>query len=354
MNAIIAGRSGKRGDPPGTPVFVGERHLESPCISFIQYDSDRIVEMRDVDVSQCKQLHTEAGVTWINVDGLHDVALVSSLAEDFELHPLIVEDILNTTQRPKCDGYDDHFHITLKMLRWDSAEQRIDVEQVSLVLGKGLVLSFQEKPGDVFELIRERIRKGKGRIRNMGADYLAYCLIDAIVDEYFAILEQMGEQIECVEGTLAESANAATLHRIHQLKRENLLLRRSVWPVREMINTLGQSESTLLTEDVRPYWRDAYGHSIQVIDTMETLRDLLAGMLDTYLSSVNNRMNEVMKVLTVIATIFIPLSFIAGVYGMNFQHMPELKWQWGYAAVLLLMAVVASGMLLYFKRRKWF
>ncbi len=354
MRNIVADRSEKRGQAPGTPVFVGERHLETPSVSLIRYDAGSVEEQKGVDASTCRPPHDATGVTWINVDGLHDVALVDSLAKEFDLHPLIVEDILNTTQRPSCDDYDGHLHITLKMLRWDSDERRIDVEQVSLILGKGFVLSFQEKPGDVFEPIRERIREGKGRVRNMGADYLAYSLIDAIVDEYFAILEQMGEQIEWVEGKLADRPDAAVLRDIHQLKRENLLLRRSTWPVRELINTLGRTESKLLTEDVRLYLRDVYGHSVQVIDTMETLRDLLSGMLDTYLSSVNNRMNEVMKVLTVIATIFIPLSFIAGLYGMNFQHMPELQWRWGYAAVLLFMGVVAAGMLLHFKRKKWF
>ena len=354
MRNIVANRSGKRGQAPGTPVFVGEKYLETPLVTTIAYDESRATEGQTADRPKFIPSHARSGVTWINIDGLHDPDLIASLAQDCGLHPLVLEDILNTTQRPRCEDYGDFFYIAIKMLRWDSTHQRIDTEQVSLILGDGYVLSFQEKPGDVFASVRERIAKGKGRIRAMGADYLTYCLIDAIVDEYFHILEQAGEVIEAIESDLAVKPDSKLLQRIHRLKREGLLLRRSAWPVRELLSTLEHEESPLLTDETRLYLRDAYGHSVQVIDTTETLRDLLAGMLDTYLSSVNNRMNEVMKVLTVIATTFIPLTFIAGIYGMNFQHMPELSWRWAYGVVLALMATIAGGMLFYFKRKKWF
>jgi magnesium transporter len=354
MRNVVADRSGKRGQAPGTPKFVGKKYLETPRISIITYSESQATENLQADIAECLPSHGAPHVTWVNIDGLHDEDLIASVAHSYGLHPLVLEDILNTTQRPRCEDYGDFLYITLKMLRWDPEQEKIDTEQVSLILGEGYVLSFQEKPGDVFASLRDRIAKGKGRIRTMGADYLAYSLIDAIIDEYFAILEEAGEVIEDIEGDLAVQADSQLLQRIHRLKREGLLLRRSAWPARDMLNTLEQVGGTLLTDEVRLYLRDVYGHSVQVIDTIETLRDLLAGMLDTYLSSVNNRMNEVMKVLTFIATIFIPLSFIAGLYGMNFRHIPELEWRWGYAAVLVLMAMVASGMLFYFKKKKWF
>jgi magnesium transporter len=239
------------------------------------------------------------------------------------------------------------------MLQWDAAREEVVVEHVSLILGPSFVISFQERPGDVFGPTRERIRGGKGRVRKMGADYLAYCLADAIVDGYFAVLENLGDRIEDVESILVSNPSNDTLRAVHHLKRENLLLRKSVWPLREVINGLDRSESELITDPTHVYMRSVYDHSIQVIDTMETFRDMLAGMLDTYLSSLSNRMNEVMKVLTIIATIFIPLTFVAGIYGMNFQSMPELAWPWGYPAALAVMAIVAAGMVYYFRRKKW-
>jgi magnesium transporter len=265
----------------------------------------------------------------------------------------VQEDILNTTQRPKFDDYGDYLYAVVKMLRWDAEREEAEIEQVSLVLGKNFVFSFQEREGDVFDPIRHRIRNAKGRIRKMSADYLAYCLIDAIVDGYFVILEHLGDRIEAVEANLVSNPTPQTLREIHALKRESLLLRRSIWPLREVVSGLERTESQLVADATHVYLRDVYDHSVQVIDTMETFRDMLTGMLDTYLSSLSNRMNEVMKVLTIIATIFIPLTFIAGIYGMNFRHMPELQWRWGYAAALVAMAIVAVGMLLHFRRRKW-
>ncbi len=226
-------------------------------------------------------------------------------------------------------------------------------EQVSLILGPNFVLSFQENVGDVFDQIRERIRSGKGKIRKMGADYLVYTLLDAIVDNYFIILEKIGEQIEFIEERLIINPASDTLNTIHKLKREMLFLRKSVWPLREVISGMERGESSLIKGTTKIYLRDVYDHNIQIIDTIETLRDMLSGMLDIYLTSISNRLNAVMKVLTIIATIFMPLTFLAGIYGMNFKYMPELEWKWGYPLILLIMSTIGISMLFYFKRKKW-
>jgi magnesium transporter len=292
-------------------------------------------------------------VTWINVEGLHDVANIQKLGDCYGFHPLILEDILNTDQRPKIEDFDAYLYIVLKMLHNGESTQTV-AEQISLILGPNYVISFQEGiEGDVFNSIRERIRTGKGRIRSMGADYLAYSLIDAIVDNYFVIIEKMGERIEDLEDELVKDPVTRTLHEIHTLKREMIFLRKAVWPLREVINFLERGESSLIKGSTAIYLRDVYDHTIQVIDAIETSRDMLSGMLDIYLSSISNRMNEIMKFLTIIGTIFIPLTFIVGVYGMNFEHMPELKWRWGYFGLWGVMAGLAVFMLFYFRKKKW-
>ena len=292
-------------------------------------------------------------VTWVNVDGIHLLAETAAMGDCLELHPLVLEDVANTNQRPKAEDYGDYLYVVLKMLAYDDEANQTTSEQISLVLGPDYVVSFQERPGDVFGAIRERICSAKGRIRKMGADYLAYCLLDALVDNYFVVLEKIGDRIELLEDELVNDPIAGTLHEIHNLKREMIFLRKSVWPLREVIGALQRGESKLIQHSTGIYLRDVYDHTIQVIDTAETFRDMLSGMLDIYLSSVSNRMNEVMKVLTIIATIFIPLTFLAGVYGMNFKHMPELQWVWAYPALWLVMLAIALVMLLYFHRRKW-
>jgi magnesium transporter len=342
------------GLPPGTPVFVGERKAESTKITLLDYDESRFEEKAAAEIAECFPCRETTTVSWINVDGIHDVEAVGKLAEKFEIHPLTIEDIVNTQQRPKMDDYENYVFFVLKMLLYDEKSRDIQIEQVSLVLGKNYVISFQEMEGDIFEPVRERIRTGKGRLRRMGPDYLAYALIDAVVDHYFVILEKSGERIEELEENVVADPRPETLHEIHRMKRQMIHLRRSVWPLREVISALDRGESPLVRESTRIYLRDVYDHTIQVIDTVETYRDMLSGIHDTYLSSISNRMNEVMKVLTVIATIFIPLTFIAGVYGMNFRYMPELGWRWAYFAVWGVMAVVAAGMVIYFKRKKWF
>ncbi|MHC4654444.1 MAG: magnesium/cobalt transporter CorA [Planctomycetota bacterium] len=352
-------RSKKAGLPPGTLIHIGEKKEEVVRIIYLDYDEQNFEEKQVAKIEECFSFKTTPTLTWINIDGLHDVKLIEKLGKQFELHPLILEDILNTGQRPKLEDFDKYIFIVLKMLSYDDEKESIEAEQVSLVLGKNFVISFQERIGDVFQQIRDRIRNAKGRIRKMGPDYLCYALIDAIVDNYFAILEKVGEKIESMEEELIADPSEKTLHEIHKLKREMISLRKSVWPLREMISGLQRIESSLVNESTGVYFRDVYDHTIQVIDIVESFRDMISGMLDIYLSSISNKMNTVMKVLTIIATIFIPLTFIAGIYGMNFNpekspfNMPELNWYWGYPAVGLVMVAVVVIMLIYFRRKKW-
>jgi magnesium transporter len=346
-------RSKKTGLPPGTPVYVGERKDEKVRISVMDYDELKYQEKEVKDVEECFQFKDTSTVTWINIDGIHQVDIIEKIGRNFDLHPLIQEDIVNTEQRPKIEDFGNYIYIVLKMVYHDENDGDIKIEQVSLILGENFVISFQEKEGDIFNHVRERIRNGKGRIRNMKADYLAYSLLDAVVDNYFFILEKSGEKIEELEDKVVSQPKPETLQEIHKLKRGMIFLRRSVWPLREVISNLERGESALIQESTRIYLRDVYDHTIQVIDSVETFRDMLSGMHDTYLSSISNRMNEIMKVLTIIATIFIPLTFVAGIYGMNFKFMPELDWRWGYFAVWLIMVAVAVLMIFYFKKKKW-
>jgi magnesium transporter len=346
-------RTKKTGLPPGTPVYVGERKDEKVRISVLDYDEVQYQEKEVKDVEECFPFKDTSTVTWINVDGIHHVDIIEKIGKHFGLHPLIQEDIVNTEQRPKMEDFGSYIYIVLKMIYHDENDGEIKMEQVSLILGENYVISFQEKEGDIFNHVRERLKNGKGRIRKMKADYLAYSLLDAVVDNYFFILEKTGEQIEELEDRVVSQPKPETLQEIHRLKRMMIFLRRSVWPLREVISNLERGESSLIQETSRIYLRDVYDHTIQVIDSVETFRDMLSGMHDTYLSSISNRMNEIMKVLTIIATIFIPLTFIAGIYGMNFQFMPELEWRWGYFAVWLIMVGVAVVMVGFFRRKKW-
>lgn len=353
MARFIRRGARKAGLSPGTIVHVGEVKAERVKISLVDYDESSFQEREVSTIEECFPFKDKPTVTWINVDGLHEVEVVEALGKHFDLHPLVMEDIVHTGQRPKLEDYENTLFIVLKMLRYDEEKEQIDEEQVSLILGPTWVISFQEKEGDVFDPIRDRIRNGKGRIRKMGPDYLTYALLDAVVDNYFILLEKLGDRVEALGEEVVVHPGPKALKEIHELKQELLFLRKSVWPLREVISGMQRGESSLFEEHTLIYLRDVYDHTIQVIDTVETFRDMISGMLDIYLSSISNRMNEVMKVLTIIATIFIPLTFVAGIYGMNFLHMPELKWRFGYFAVLGLMAAIAGTMLLYFKRKKW-
>jgi len=353
MPKFIKKASKKIGLPPGTLVHIGEKKIEKTRIRVIDYDKTQLNEMELDDIEACFPLKEKPTVTWINIDGLHEVEIIEKLGNHFDIHSLILEDILHTDQRPKIEDFESYIYIVLKMLSYDNELGEIRDEQLSLILGKKFIISFQERAGDVFNPVRERLRAGRFQLKNRQADYLSYALIDAVVDNYFIILEKLGEQIESLEDELLSNPGPDTLQDIHRLKRKLITLRKSIWPLREVIASIERGESSLFHKSVAIYLRDVYDHTIQVIDTIETYRDMVAGMLDTYLSSVSNRMNEVMKVLTIIATIFIPLTFIAGIYGMNFEFMPELKWHWGYPVVWIVMIVLGMLMIRYFRKKKW-
>jgi len=354
MSPKRARSSRKAGLPPGTLVHVGEKKAEKVRITVMDYDESRIEEKELDSADQCGAYRDKPTVTWVNVDGVHEPSVIENIGRCYDLHPLLLEDILHTIQRPKAEDFESYVFMVVKMLYLRREDGKAEAEQVSVVLGENYVLTFQERPGDVFEVIRDRLRSGKGRIRKMGADYLAYSIMDAIVDNYFLVLEALGDDVEELEEEVVDRPDRGTLGRIYALKRELLFLRRSVWPLREVISGLERGESLLFRKPTLVYLRDVYDHTIQVIDTVEANREVVSGLVDVYLSSISNRMNDVMKVLTIIATIFIPLTFIAGIYGMNFQYMPELAWRPAYFVVLGLMAFVASLMMAYFKRKDWF
>ena len=352
-NRRMKSRSKSAGLAPGTLVHIGDRKLETVRISVMDYDEDSFQEKQVESIEECFKLKETPTTTWINIDGLHDLQTIEKTGEGFSIHFLVLEDILNTGQRPKFEDVENSLFIVLKMFRFDDQNHEVVSEQVSVVLSSSYVISFQEDIGDVFDPIRERIRNSKGRVRKTGPDYLMYCLLDAIVDGYFSVLEKLGDKIESLEEELMGDPTEKTLKKIHRLKQEMVYLRKSVWPLRELISGMERSESTLIKKTTGVYLRDVYDHTIQVIDTVESFRDMISGMMDIYLSSISNKMNSVMKVLTMIATIFIPLTFMAGIYGMNFKYMPELEWRFGYLAVWAAMIIVSLCMLIYFRKKKW-
>ncbi len=352
MPSRIVKRSRKAGFSPGSLVHVGERYEEQSKITLIRYDETFYEEKRLVTLADINNEKNKQGIIWLNIDGLQDIKLFEDIGGMFGLHPLVLEDILNTDQRPKMEDYSDYIYLVLKTFEGRQNGNLIS-DQISIVLGRNFILSFQERECGLFEPIKEKLGKNKGRIRKEGADYLAHAIIDDIVDNYFVMLEEMEEKIEYLEDALLKQTTPATLHAIHHFKTELILVRKSLWPLREAISSLERSESPLINKSTEIYFRDIFDHTIAVIDTVETFRDMLSGMLDIYLSSISVKLNEVMKVLTIIATIFMPLTFLAGVYGMNFKYMPELELRWGYYGALGIMLVIAILMLIYFRRKKW-
>ncbi len=354
MKRFLQRRSQKAGLPPGSLVFVGEKLAGEPLITVMDYNDSEFHEVDTDNPDDVFPYRDRQTVSWINVSRISEVKTVETIGAHFRIHPLVLEDILTQGQRPKFEDMEDYLFIVLSMLSVDTDGKGIRAEQVSFVIVQNALLTFQEIEGDVFDTIRDRLRNARGRVRKLGPDFLAYSLIDAIIDNYFVLLETIGERIEDLEEQLLENPGAELLSDIHGLKRDLLFLRKSVWPLREVISNLEKSESPLIHESTGMYLRDLYDHTIQVMDTVDSFRDMLGGILDIYLSSVSNRLNEVMKVLTVISTTFIPLTFIAGVYGMNFEHMPELHAHYGYPIVIGVMATIGLFMLFLFKRKKWF
>jgi magnesium transporter len=338
---------------PGTLVHIGEKKVEDVRITVMDFDGEGFREKVVESVDECFAYRDKATTTWINVDGVHDVGIIEKLGACYGIHPIVLEDIVNTVQRPKMLDFGDYIFISLKMLYFEGSRDQVKVEQVSLILGLNFVISFQEDVGDVFDPVRDRIRKGTGKIRRTGADYLAYSLIDSIVDGYFTVFEWLGERIEEIQERLVVDPTAENLKTIHHLKSEMIELRKAVWPLREVIANLERVESPLVRKDTLIFLRNVYGHTIEIIETIESFRDLMAGMIDIYLSSLSMKLNEVMKVLTIIATIFIPLTFVVGIYGMNFRYMPELGWRFGYPMVMLVVLATGVSMLVYFRKKRW-
>jgi magnesium transporter len=343
----------KAGMPPGSLVYPEEPGHVPTCISVIRYSDKDFVQKEFDEFTEFLPLDQQEGVTWINVNGVSHVKTLEKLGESFSIHPLALEDILDVEQRPKIEDYETYLFIVLKALRRVTEGESIESDQVSLVLGPHYVISFHEGDGDLFAPVRERLLKGKGRIRRLGADYLAYSLIDLIVDNYFVALETFSDKVESLEDEVVVQPSPQTLREVHRFKNDMIMLRKSLWPLREVIASLERRESPLISEALTMYLKDVYDHTIIAIETVETYRDILSGMLDIYLSSMSNRLNEIMKVLTIIATIFMPLTFITSLYGMNFKNMPELNWQYGYYEVLGVIVVIAGAMLLYFRQKRW-
>lgn len=352
MRSAVKKRSKKAGMDPGSLVHIGKAYVEKSKIRLFRYDEASVTEEDVSSVSELSREKDQPGICWINVDGLQDVRLLEEIGALFGLHPLIMEDILNTDQRSKMEDFTDYIYVVLKNF-YNHGDENVHAEQVSIVLGKNFVLSFMEKKSEVFEPIRERLRANKGKIRKAGADYLTHHIIDNIVDQYFIMLEDIEERIETLEDDLIRQTTPAKLQAIHNLKRKLIFMRKSLWPLRETISSLQRSDSPLIEEPNAIYFKDIFDHIIAVIDTVDTFRDMLSGMLDIYLSSASMKLNEVMKVLTIIATLFMPLTFLAGVYGMNFKYMPELAWPWGYFGLWGIMLTIAVLMIMFFRRKKW-
>ena len=344
----------KSGLAPGSLVFTGLQKMANVDISVFHYSVDYFEESNPKSIAEVIELiQSFKGVTWINIDGLHDENTIEKICTYLDIHKLSMEDILSLGQRPKLEEYKDYVQAVIKILSLDSTEETIDYEQLSFILKNNILVTFQERTGDVFDSVRNRIREATGNVRKRGADYLLYALLDSVVDHYFTVLESFSEKLEDLETDLLNSPDKSTLNKLYGLRRETLLLRRTIFPLREMIGRFEKLEEPLISNNIKVFIRDLYDHTIKVIETIEVLRDMSSGLLDLYMNSTSNKMNEIMKVLTIMTSIFIPLTFIAGVYGMNFKYMPELEYRYGYFAILGVMVIVVIAMLIYLKRRKW-
>jgi magnesium transporter len=351
---LLNKRSSKKpGQAPGTLHFTGEKRLESVVMNLYDYDSEQLSEHDLSKIDDSKPYLESPSKTWINVCGLHDIDKLKKIWSYFDLHPLIQEDILNTHQRPKMEEYADHMFFVLRMMTIEEATGELKVEQVSIVLSNDSVLTFQEDEYPIYEPVLHRLRSGAPRLRKNGPDYLAYALIDTIVDHYLKVMEKIGDEIEELENEILEKHHESIPEKIHALRRKLIYFRRTVWPLRDSLNSLLREESHLINEENKIFYRDVYDHLVQIIDGIENYRDMAMGMLDMYMSQVSNKMNEVMKVLTIIATIFIPLTFLAGIYGMNFEYMPELGWRWAYPTVWGIMIGATIGMIFFFRKKDW-
>ena len=343
----------KAGLPPGRLVYVGGEISTPVRITIIDYDAENFIEREAKDVKECFTFKDTGTVTWINIDGVHDIRLIEKIGAGFNIHPLFLEDIVNTQQRPKVEEGKGYTFIVCKMLDYDSTTNKVMDEQLSLIVGNNFIISFQENIGDIFDTVRNRIRNPDSRMRRYGTDYLAYALLDKVIDNYFIIMEKLGERVESIEDTALTRQDTRFIRDISYVRRELILLRKTIWPLREVIGTLLRGEVKEIKPETLIFYRDLYDHTVQVIDSIESYRDVLASVLDVNFSVQSFRMNDVMKVLTIISTIFMPLTFIVGVYGMNFDNLPELHWKYGYFFIMLIMAGIAGAMIYFFRRKKW-
>lgn len=355
MAKLSISKNKKLGKSPGTLIYIGKENVAEPQITLIQYNDQVCTEREITNIQECVPPTDDTAIAWYNIDGVHNPEVIANIGNLFSLHPLLLEDIMNTGQKPKVEYYEKTIFVVLKMITFNDLTQKIQTEHVSLILGENYVLSFQEKAGDVFDPVRSRLFASVGKTRKSGADYLLYCLIDMIVDNYFIVLEGTGDYIQLLEEKIITRSSKILLEQLYNMKRELLELRKAIWPVREIVSKLMQDEdeTLLITESTFPYLRDVHDHASQVVDTTEIYREQLSSLLDVYLSMVSYRMNNVMKILTIFSTIFMPLTFVVGIYGMNFDNMPELRWENGYYYVLGLMGGMILIMLIFFRRMKW-
>lgn len=343
----------KAGLAPATAAYIGEPREFKPWFDLMDFSENHFEEKFNLGIENARDLFSDQHIRWINVTGLHDIALIDKFSDELCLHGLVKEDILHTNQRPKLDEYDDYLYVVVKMLSFDDQDNAINSEQLSIVLKGNTIVTFIEDKGDIFDGLRDRIRKGNFKLRRSGADYLLYSLLDTLVDNYFVVLEKIGDKLEDLEVRMLGEAVREDLQELHKSKRDLIYLRKYIWPLREVISSLSKGDSLHLEGNTALYLRDVYDHCIHVIDTLETFREVSSGLMDVYLSSISNKMNAVMKTLTIISTIFIPLTFLVGVYGMNFKFMPELSMKWAYPSVWALMISLAIIMMIWFRKKRW-
>ncbi|MBE0570374.1 MAG: magnesium/cobalt transporter CorA [Ignavibacteriaceae bacterium] len=346
--------SSKIGLPPGSIVYLGEKKVEKVTITLTEYDENNAETYEIKSVKEIDPFTDTPQVTWVSVCGLHETEFLKQVGEKFKVHPLVLEDILNTDTRPKIEITDDYLFIVMKLMTFNPEQKILETEQVSFILGRTFLFSFSEKSDEIFNPVKERITIQLGKFRKRGSDYLLYALMDIVIDHYFLALEKVEERIETLDDEVINNPEKSQIESIYNLRNLLLMMRRSIWPLREIVNQLIKDDSDLLDDSIEPYLRDIYDHTIHITESIEQQREITNGLMEIYLSMMSNKMNEVMKVLTVIATIFIPLTFIVGIYGMNFPNMPEMKWPWAYFALWGVMIGVVIFMVFYFRRKKWF
>ncbi len=346
--------SDKSGLPPGSLVHIGEIHDTKCKITVTQYNADKLLQHDITSIAELKQLHDSTLITWVNIDGLSDINIVKSIGQELNIHSLVLEDILSTHQRPKLEEYEDYLYLVVKNISVDcKINFNLQYEQISILLLANIVVTFQEKTDDTFNAIHNRLQNQNGRLRRSSSDYLAYVILDTIVDEYFVVEDSLDEIIDPMEDNILSNPTTEMLQVIQQVRRELITMKRNISPLRELLTKIQRADSTLLQEKTLPYYDDVYDHVLRVSESLESYRERITAMQDIYLSSVSNKMNETMRVLTIFASIFIPLTFIAGIYGMNFEYMPELKWRWAYPGLWVIFIIISIGLLIYFKKKKW-